>query len=90
MDEFVKQVVEGEGGSGTVHIDATGGPDTGFKWHLAVWTGDYQAEGPAYVCKTPMESDDGIDELEKRLAAAGLNVIRDAHEWRQQCAKWAG
>lgn len=84
MNEFATEVVEGEGGSGSVLLDGLGaGADAGFV--LAVWNdGD---DAPSYT-STVEATDESLSECEKLLSAAGLDVIRDGREWAKMCRRW--
>ncbi len=74
--DFVSEVVEGEGGSGSVYVSGFN-PKGEDPFFVGVCT---DSQEPTYTSGIPA-TNENIKAVEEALAAAGLNVITEPEEW---------
>ena len=81
--DFVSEVVEGEGGSGSVYVSGFN-PKGEEPFFVGVCT---DSQEPTYTSGIPA-TNENIKGVEEALAAAGLHVITDPEEWDEQLDRW--
>ena len=79
--EFVTEVVEGEGGGGSVYLDRF---SDGRDWYIGVAN---DALAPSYQLNVEPTAE-VLAAVEAGLTAGGLSVWRDQAEWANELRRW--
>jgi hypothetical protein len=83
ITEFVNEVVEGEGGSGSVYVSGCN-PEGERPFFVSVCT---DSQEPTYISGIPA-TEENIKAVEEALVAVGLTVIIDPKKWYEQLFRW--